>query len=205
MLSGFGLEMVEWMISRGANNIVLSSRSGISTGYQSFCLRKWHKRGINVVISTHDASSMEGAEHLIDKASDLLPIGGIFNLAIVLHDALIENLDESHFEEVFLPKVHITKNLDSLSRNKCLQLDYFVGFSSYTSGRGIAGQSNYGMANFALEEIIRKRHEAGLPGLAVQWGLIKDVGLAAGKLYYCSRFTATFAILKYNFFFLLML
>ena len=35
-LGGFGLELVDWMILRGARKIVLSSSRGISNGYQSY-------------------------------------------------------------------------------------------------------------------------------------------------------------------------
>ena len=34
-LGGFGLELTEWLVERGARNIILCSRSGIRTGYQS--------------------------------------------------------------------------------------------------------------------------------------------------------------------------
>lgn len=37
-LGGFGLELADWMILRGARKLVLSSRSGITTGYQKYRL-----------------------------------------------------------------------------------------------------------------------------------------------------------------------
>lgn len=57
------------------------------------------------------------------------------------------------------------------------ELDYFVVFSSVSCGRGNPGQSNYGLANSAMERIVEQRQADGLPGLAVQWGAIGDVGL----------------------------
>lgn len=33
-LGGFGLELAQWLILRGAQNLVLTSRSGIRTGEQ---------------------------------------------------------------------------------------------------------------------------------------------------------------------------
>jgi fatty acid synthase len=56
-------------------------------------------------------------------------------------------------------------------------LHWFVVFSSVSSGRGNAGQANYGFANSGMERICEKRAEEGLPGLAIQWGAIGDVGL----------------------------
>lgn len=35
-LGGFGLELTDWMVLRGAQNIVISSRRGLSTSYQAY-------------------------------------------------------------------------------------------------------------------------------------------------------------------------
>lgn len=109
------------------------------------------------------------------------PVGGIFNLAAVLKDALIENLIEEQFKSVALPKIDGTKNLDAASRKLCPALDYFVCFSSVSCGRGNMGQTNYGLANSAMERICEQRQALGLPGLAIQWGAIGDVGLILGN------------------------
>ena len=34
-LGGFGLELSKWLVERGAKNLILTSRSGVKTGYQS--------------------------------------------------------------------------------------------------------------------------------------------------------------------------
>jgi fatty acid synthase len=61
----------------------------------------------------------------------------------------------------------------------CPHLRHFVVFSSLTSGHGNAGQTNYGMNNSVMERICEARVREGLPGLAVQWGAVGDVGLVA--------------------------
>ncbi|XP_011884015.1 PREDICTED: fatty acid synthase-like, partial [Vollenhovia emeryi] len=176
-LGGFGLELVNWMIARGAKFIILVSRTGIRTGYQALCVRRWREGGAKVVISTSDATTLLGAEHLIQESNRLAPVGGIFNLATVLHDALIENLKEADFKTVTLPKIDITKSLDAVSRKFCPALDYFVVFSSKVSGVGNIGQTNYSFANSTIERLMEKRQANGLPGVAIQWGTINDVGV----------------------------
>lgn len=176
-LGGFGLELANWLITRGAKHIVLTSRSGIRTGYQALCVRRWKETGINVMISTTDVTKLAGAEQLIKESNKLAPVGGIFNLAAVLRDAFIENLKEADYKTVALPKIDGTKHLDTASRKLCPALDYFVVFSSVSCGRGNAGQTNYGFANSAMERIVEQRQASGLPGLAIQWGAIGDVGL----------------------------
>lgn len=38
-LGGFGLELADWMILRGARKLVLTSRTGITKGYQSYRIK----------------------------------------------------------------------------------------------------------------------------------------------------------------------
>ncbi|XP_035424471.1 fatty acid synthase [Cygnus atratus] len=176
-LGGFGLELARWLIERGAQKLVLTSRSGIRTGYQAKCVREWKALGIQVLVSTSDIGTLEGTQLLIEEAMRLGPVGGIFNLAVVLRDAMIENQTPELFWEVNKAKYSGTLHLDWVTRKKCPDLDYFVVFSSVSCGRGNAGQSNYGFANSAMERICEQRHHDGLPGLAIQWGAIGDVGI----------------------------
>ncbi|KPJ07407.1 Fatty acid synthase [Papilio machaon] len=176
-LGGFGLELAEWLVVRGATRLLFNSRSGVRTGYQSWCIRRWRARGVHVALSTADATGVAGARALLREAAALAPVGGVFNLAAVLRDAFLENQTPDDFRAVARPKVDGTKSLDSATRELCPELEYFVVFSSVSCGRGNPGQSNYGLANSAMERIVERRQADGLPGLAVQWGAIGEVGL----------------------------
>ncbi|KAL1765601.1 fatty acid synthase [Sigmodon hispidus] len=176
-LGGFGLELARWLVLREAQRLVLTSRSGIRTGYQAKQVREWRHQGIHVLVSTSNASSLEGARALITEATKLGPVGGVFNLAMVLRDAMLENQTPELFQDVNKPKYNGTLNLDRATREACPELDYFVAFSSVSCGRGNAGQRNYDFANSAMERICEQRQHDGLPGLAVQWGAIGDVGI----------------------------
>lgn len=180
-LGGFGMELTNWLITRGAKFIVLVSRSGIRTGYQALCVRRWRESGVKVAISTADVTTLSGAERLFAESNKLAPVGGVFNLAAVLHDALLENLKEADFKTVMLPKADGTRCLDVVSRKARLPLDYFVVFSSVSCGRGNIGQTTYGLANSIMERIIEDRQRNGLKGTAIQWGAIGDVGIVIGK------------------------
>ncbi|KFQ45994.1 Fatty acid synthase [Nestor notabilis] len=176
-LGGFGLELAQWLVERGAQKLILTSRSGIRTGYQADRVRQWKALGVQVLVSTSDIATLEGTQLLIEEALQLGPVGGIFNLAVVLRDGMIENQTPELFCEVNKPKYSGTLHLDWVTRKKCPDLDYFVVFSSVSCGRGNAGQSNYGFANSTMERICEQRHHDGLPGLAIQWGAIGDVGI----------------------------
>ena len=99
----------------------------------------------------------------------------------VLRDRLLENQTEEDFVISAGPKALATRHLDVLSRQMCPYLRHFVVFSSVTSGRGYAGQTNYGMNSSIMERICEARVRDGLPGLAVQWGAVGDVGVLAEK------------------------
>lgn len=207
-LGGFGLELTDWMVIRGARKFVLSSKRGITKSYQSYriklvfvliCLcfvavfffcdsfkwfrfylfRIWESYGATINVCTADITTRSGCEELLRTALKLGQVGGIFNLAVNLKDGIFENQTIEQFNDCFAPKAFATKYLDELSRKMCPQLRYFVVFSSVSCGRGNAGQSNYGMANSVMERIIEQRYASGLPAKAIQWGAVGEVGLVA--------------------------
>ena len=125
----------------------------------------WREAGVKVTISTRNVSSLEDTRALITEATKLGPVGGLFNLAMVLQDGLMENQTAEMFQRVASPKVTGTLHLDQVSRELCADsLDWFVVFSSVSCGRGNAGQANYGFANSVMERVCETRRHDGLPG-----------------------------------------
>ncbi|XP_074097576.1 fatty acid synthase [Cotesia typhae] len=179
-LGGFGLELADWLVLRGARNLVLTSRSGLKNGYQRMRVHLWKSYGVKVeIVAGKNPANHQECENILKLAETLAPVDGIFNLAVVLKDSLIENQTPDTFKESFTAKAWTTKVLDKVSRIVCPKLRHFVVFSSVSCGRGNAGQSNYGMSNSVMERICEKRVAEGLPALAVQWGAVGDVGLVA--------------------------
>lgn len=104
-LGGFGLELAEWLVRRGATRLVLNSRGGVRTGYQAWCVRRWREKGVRVQLSRADATTPAGARALLAEAARLGPVGGLFNLAAVLRDAFLENQTPDDFRAVAKPKL----------------------------------------------------------------------------------------------------
>ncbi|XP_063623054.1 fatty acid synthase-like [Cydia splendana] len=175
-LGGFGLELADWLVRRGARSLVLNSRRGVRTGYQLMCIRRWRSAGARVIVSTDDATTAAGAHALLESAS---PVGGIFNLAVVLQDGYLQKQTPDMFRAVAKPKIDALRALDDASRELAPQLEHFVTFSSVSCGRGYPALSNYGFANSAMERLCEQRRADGLPALAVQWGAIGNVGILA--------------------------
>ncbi|XP_060533311.1 fatty acid synthase-like [Cylas formicarius] len=179
-LGGVGLELVSFLISRNAKKIVLNSRRGISNGYQSLCLKRWSEiDGVTVRLNIDDSTTIQGTEALVKFAESMGPVGGVFNMALVLEDGAFVNQTANKYSSVFKSKFVSGSNMDAVTRKSCPQLEHFVVFSSLACGRGNPGQTNYAMANSALERLCEQRREDGLPALAVQWGVIGEVGAVA--------------------------
>nr|XP_012222741.1 PREDICTED: fatty acid synthase-like [Linepithema humile] len=174
-ISEFGLELVNWLIIRGARHIILVALSDKCTEYRKWCEQRWQDNGIKVVHYKHDLTTLLGVTCMTTESqiSGLFPIGGIFNLAAFLRDKAIEDLEEADFKAVMLPKIDITRNLDVLDYY-FPKLKYFVVFSSMTAGRGNKNQCNYGFANSAVERLIEQRKESKKPGLVIQWCAVAE-------------------------------
>ncbi|RLU24885.1 hypothetical protein DMN91_002976 [Ooceraea biroi] len=177
-LGGVGLELADWLILRGARNLVLTSRTGVKTGYQRSRIDRWKSYGVNVLIVTGaDASNHKDCEFILKSAEKQAPVDAIFNLIASLRDNILKNQTAESFEQSFKEKAWSTKRMDELSRKLCPQLRHFVAFSSLFCSRGNPGQTNYNMANSVMERICEERVADGLPGLAIEFGTIDEVGI----------------------------
>ena len=96
---------------------------------------------------------------------------------MVMRDCLFENQTAKNFKDSAEAKYFGTMNLDTATRQNCCQLRWFVAFSSIRAGRGYGGQTNYGWSNSAMERIVEQRRNDGLPGIAIRWGAVGDVGI----------------------------
>nr|XP_023029483.1 fatty acid synthase-like [Leptinotarsa decemlineata] len=121
-LGGFGLELADWLVIRGARILVLTSRKGISTGYQQYRINIWRSYGVTVHICKANITTREGCRSLIEEARQLGDVKAIFNLAVVLADAIFENQTQESFATSFGPKAVATKYLDEISRELCPNL-----------------------------------------------------------------------------------
>ncbi|VEN39582.1 unnamed protein product [Callosobruchus maculatus] len=178
-LGGFGLELADWLILRGARKLILTSRKGVRTGYQRLRIKIWRSYGVLVHISKADITTRDGCVELIKESNTFGPVHAIFNLAVELADAIFDNQTPESFVTSFKPKANATQYLDEITRELCPDLRDFVVFSSVTCGRGNAGQTNYGMANSVMERICERRRKDGYPALAIEWGAIGEVGIVA--------------------------
>ncbi len=179
-LGGFGLEIAKWLVRCGARSLVLSNRRTTCDEKSQGTLDQLRAAGIDVRVMPADVTSREEVQCVLANiASQLPPLRGVFHAAMILEDRLLVDLDQDTLRRVLLPKVLGGWHLHQATRH--LPLDHFVLFSSLSSVFGHAGQANYAAANAFLDSLARHRRAQGLPGLAMNWGHLGEVGYLAER------------------------
>ncbi len=175
---GFGIETARWLAARGARHLMLLGRSGPTSDAAKTAIAELTAEGVRVRAESLDIADRAAMQRLFGRfGRDLPQLGGVVHAAMVLDDAMIATVTSEQIERVLRPKIAGAEILDGLTRD--LQLDYFVMYSSATTLIGNPGQGAYVAANGYLEGLARRRRRAGLPGLAIAWGAIEDVGVLA--------------------------
>lgn len=180
-LSGLGLETVKFIAHNGGGRIAILSRSVPSDEIRVQLDLLQKRNGVVVLNIQCDVSVLMQVEDAITKIGSRFPscpIKGVFHSAAVLHDALIECLDESLFRKVLKPKVSGTLNLHFATLHN--KLDFFVCYSSVSSFMGNASQCNYAAANSFLDTFCHYRRNLGLAGQSINWGPL-NLGLLLNK------------------------
>ncbi len=177
-LRGFGLETARWLVARGARHLVLLGRSGASSPEAQDVVAELEADGVAVEVAAVDVTNEADMTALLARVADTMPpLGGVIHAATVYDDAIVANLTREKLDAVLITKVAGASLLDRLTRS--VPLDYFILYSSATTLIGNPGQGAYVAANAFLEGLARRRREEGLPGFAVAWGAIEDVGVLA--------------------------
>eukprot|EP00494_Astrolonche_serrata_P030101 UN30368 len=174
-LGGFGLELAKWLGERGATSVILTSRSGIRNGWQKRYVDQMELNGMEVIISKLDIRDIKQTNELLKLKNN---VKGIWHLAMVLRDTTLNNMTDKDWEISVGTKSAII-NLHNGCTKLNLDLQTFCSFSSVSNRFGNVGQTNYAWGNSVGEQICKKRVQSKLPGLAIQWGIIGDVGVAA--------------------------
>lgn len=177
-LGGFGLKTAEWLVSRGARNLILLGRSGPATEEARSTISRFERQGVKVAAKRCDVTDKLALSNVLQEAAaGLPPLKGVIHAATVIDDGLIRNLDANRIRNVFAPKVLGAQHLHELTLEH--SLDLFVLFSSATTLFGNPGQGSYVAANAYLEALAQHRRFLGLPATCISWGAIDDVGFLA--------------------------
>ncbi|MEU7107939.1 SDR family NAD(P)-dependent oxidoreductase [Streptomyces sp. NPDC046215] len=179
-LSGLGALTARLLADRGARHLALLGRRGAATPGAGPLLDDLAAAGATATAHAADVTDPDALTAVLDAvAATGHPLRGVVHSAMTLHDHLLTETTDEDAEAVLAPKLRGTALLDSLTRTA--SLDFFVVYSSISATVGHRAQAAYAAANLYMEGLIRARRAAGLPGLAVGWGLLGEVGAGADE------------------------
>ena len=191
-LGALGLLIAEWMVSKGARQLVLTGRSSASKQAQSI-VRQLEQKGVKVLVQKADISHEGDMLGVLKTVNTTMPpLRGIVHAAGVLDDGILQQHSWERFSRVMAPKVRGAWNLHTLTEG--LPLDFFVLFSSAASLLGSPGQGNYAAANSFMDILAHYRRSQGLPGLSINWGLWANLGMATKLANYHHNVNATLGL-----------
>jgi malonyl CoA-acyl carrier protein transacylase len=176
-LGALGLHTAQWLVEKGAKNIVLTGRRP-PTEKVSESIKQLEETGCQVRVLLGDVSVEADIGRILEQIQTSMPaLKGIIHAAGVLDDGTIQQMNWGRFAQVMSPKLIGTWHLHTLTQN--LPLDFFVCFSSIASMLGSPGQGNYAAANAFMDALASHRRSQGLSGLAINWGAWASEGMAA--------------------------
>jgi len=177
-LGGFGAATACWLADRGARRLALVGRRGTTTPEATTLLADLAARGVTATAYAADAADTTAMRRVLETVDATgFPLRGVVHAAMVMDDGPLDDLTDARDRSVLRPKLGGGHVLDVLTRGR--SLDFFVVYSSTAALIGNRHQTNYCAANTALEALVHQRKAAGEPALAIQWGLIGDVGYVA--------------------------
>ncbi|MGW3571856.1 type I polyketide synthase [Streptomyces sp. NPDC000941] len=171
-----GGHVARWLVSRGAEHLVLTSRRGLDAPGAEELASELVGLGVKVTVAACDVSDRMALAALLDSIPAEHPLTTVIHAAGVLDDGVIESLTPDRFAGVLRAKADAALNLHELTKD--LDLSAFVMFSSLAGLIGGAGQGNYAAANTFLDALAQQRRALGLPATSVAWGPWAEAGMA---------------------------
>ncbi|MCM2438763.1 SDR family NAD(P)-dependent oxidoreductase [Agrobacterium vitis] len=176
-LGGIGKSIARWLVTLGAGKIVLVGRTtGDAAKQQDLALLR--RISPDIRFESADVTSNDDIARVVEAIdASGFPLRGIFHAAGVTESGMFPELSSDSLERALRPKVQGAMLLDRHTRGH--DLDFFVCFSSLSSMLGFRGQAAYVAANAAMEGVVTRRVQEGLPALALCWGPWEGEGMSS--------------------------
>ena len=175
-LGGFGLATAQWLVRHGARAIALMGRRAPGPEAQA-AIQAMRAEQVRVEAFQGDVARIDDVKRVLAEVRAGGPLRGVVHCAMVLDDAPLAEMTPVRLRDALAPKTAGAWNLHLETAGD--GLDLFVLYSSLVAVIGNPLQGNYAAANAFLDALAHHRRALGLPGLAVQWGVIADAGYVA--------------------------
>jgi NAD(P)-dependent dehydrogenase (short-subunit alcohol dehydrogenase family)/acyl carrier protein len=176
-LGALGLHTARWLVEKGAKNLVLFGRRGLTENSEE-AVAELAERGIQILALGADVTERDAMQALFQRiTTELPPLRGIVHAAGLTGVSPLADLSADMLRTVIAPKVAGALLLDEFARG--LDLDFFVLYSSIASIWGSKGQVHYAAANSFLDAVAATRRAQYLPATCVSWGPWDGGGMVA--------------------------
>ncbi|KAI4602940.1 polyketide synthase [Pestalotiopsis sp. 9143b] len=173
---GVGRSILRWMVSKGATNLIIPTRSAVLSAAAVDIMEEFRGQGITITTVECDVASRDMlARALEDWRQTLPPIRGCINAAMVLNDAVYENMSCAQWNGTIQSKVSTSWNLHSLVSD----MDWMVLLSSVSGIVGNPGQANYAAGCTFQDSLARYRTEHGQKTISIDLGVMRSIGVVA--------------------------
>ncbi|MET9913794.1 type I polyketide synthase [Streptomyces sp. NPDC006476] len=174
---GIGAHLGRWVVSRGAEHVVLASRRGHDAPGAAELAARLRQDGAEITLAACDVGDREALAAVLAGIPADRPLTAVFHAAgLLTEDGPIESLTPNQMRSHLAAKAISAWHLHDLTGH--LALDAFVLFASGASSWGTGGQAGYAAANAFLESLAHYRRAQGLAATAVSWGAWGGTGMA---------------------------
>ncbi|EOA84353.1 uncharacterized protein SETTUDRAFT_33341 [Exserohilum turcica Et28A] len=177
-LGALGLDIARMMATHGAGHLVFLSRSGGSSKHQPALesLRALGTRADAYSCDVSDASSVAAVFSKLQQGG--CKIRGVLQAAMVLEDAIFDNMTHGQWQRAFAPKTRGSRNLlEQLVSNRPNDESkpFFILLSSITGVIGNTAQANYASGN-TFEDALAQHAltHRNIAATSIDVGLVAD-------------------------------
>jgi NADP-dependent 3-hydroxy acid dehydrogenase YdfG/acyl carrier protein len=172
-LGALGLRLGQWLVEKGARELILVGRSEPGEAAQA-AISRMRATGAEVRIARADVGDLEQMGRLLGEAKGKLR--GVVHAAGVGGNESLREITQERWEKVLRAKVKGSWVLHELTKGK--EPDFFIGFSSIASVWGSKGQGHYAAGNQFLDMLAHYRRRRGEVGISINWGPWSGGGMA---------------------------
>lgn len=182
------------MAFKGARNLLVLGRSGVSSRAASEVVQKLTEQGITVMTPKCDISSLSLLSSTLEECGKTMPpIRGCINATMVLNvsfplsslrltslikacqDSIFDNMNSTQWDRTIRSKVQSSWNLHEMLP----ELDFFILLSSISGIVGNPGQSNYAAGCTFQDALARYRSKRGQKAISIDLGVMRSIGVVA--------------------------
>ena len=188
-LGGLGRCVARWMVSRGAQYLILLSRHGPRIPAAHDMISEMTAQGVCVQTPACDVADLVALRRTLDECSKILPpVKGCIQASGTIRDKWFDEMTYEDWKTVTQPKVQASWNLHTILPKG---MDFFILTASISGIFGQITQVNYASGNTYQDSLAKYRIGQGEKAASLDLGLLLIDGLLKDKPALLERLNST--------------